>query len=92
MQCQNLNNSIVVYNEILGKILEKHACLVENYIKTSKTPWWNLECQNARRHRRVFERDFRKNKSLENKPKFYAACKQANKVYSNKRENISKKN
>ena len=52
--CQNLNDSIVVYNDILSKILEKHAPLVQKY-KTSKTPWWNLECQNARRRRRVFE-------------------------------------
>ena len=70
LQCQNLNDSIVVYNDTLSKILEKHAPLVEKYIKTSKTPWWNLECQNARRRRRVFERAFRKKKSLENKSKF----------------------
>ena len=36
---QNSNDSIVVYNDILSKILEKHAPLVEKYIKTSKTPW-----------------------------------------------------
>ena len=41
---------------------------------------WNLECQNGRRRRKVFERAFRKNKSLENKSKFYVARKQANKV------------
>ena len=39
LQCQNLNYSIVVYNDILGAILEKHASLVEKYFKTSKTPW-----------------------------------------------------
>ena len=26
LQCQNLNDSIVVYHDILSKILEKHAC------------------------------------------------------------------
>ena len=73
LQCQNLNDSIVVYNDILSKIFEKHAPLIKKkklYIKTSKTPWWNLECQNARRRRRVFERAFWTNKSLENKSKF----------------------
>ena len=90
LQCQSLNDSIVVCNDILSKILEKHAPLVEKYIKTSRTPWWNLECQNARRRRRVFERAFRKNKSLENKSKFYAACKQANKVYGIEREKYFK--
>ena len=54
-------------------------------------PWWNSECQNARRRRKVFERAFRKNKSLENKSKFYAACKQANKIYCIEREKYSKK-
>ena len=39
IQSQKLNDSIVVYNVILGTILEKHALLVERYIKTSKTPW-----------------------------------------------------
>ena len=83
LQCQNLNDYNVVYNDILSKILKKHAPLVEKYIKTStvKRQWWNSECQNARKRRRVFERAFRKNKSLENKSKFYAACKQANLVY-----------
>ena len=90
LQCQNFNDSIVVYNDILSKILEKHAPLVEKYIQTSKTPWWNLGCQNARGRRRVFERAFRKNKSFENKSKFYAACKQANKVYSIEREKYFK--
>ena len=90
LQCQNLNDSIVVYNDILSKILEKHAPLVEKYIKTSKTPWWNLECQNARRRRRVFKRGFRKNRSSENKSKFYAACKHANKVYCIEREKYFK--
>ena len=92
LQCQNLNDSIVVYNDILSKIIEKHAPLVQKYIKTSKTPWWNLECQNARRRRRVFERPFWKNKSLENKSKFYAACKQANKIYCIEREKYFKEN
>ena len=90
LQCQNLNNSIVVYHDILSKIIEKHAPLVQKYIKTSKTPWWNSECQNARRRRRVFERAFRKNKSRENKSKFYAACKQANKIYCIEREKYFK--
>ena len=36
-KCQNFNDSIVVHNDILSKILEKHALLVEKYIKTSKT-------------------------------------------------------
>ena len=90
LQCQNLNDSIVVYHDILSKILEKHAPLVQKYIKTSKTPWWNSECQNARRSRRVFERAFRKNKSLENKSKFYAACKQANKIYCIERKKYFK--
>ena len=88
LQCQNLNDSIVVC--MLSKILEKHAPLVQKYIKTSKTPWWNSECQNARRRRRVFERAFIKNKSLENKSKFYAACKQANKIYCIEREKYFK--
>ena len=85
LQCQNLNDSIVVYHDILRKILEKHALLVQKYIKTSKTPWWNLECQNARRSRRVFERAFRNNKS-----KFYAACKHTNKIYCIEREKYFK--
>ena len=48
LQCQNLNDSIVVFNDILQAILEKQAPLVEKYIKTSKMSWWNLECRNAR--------------------------------------------
>ena len=90
LQCQNLNDSFVVHNDILSKILEKHAPLVEKYTKTSKMPWWNLKRQNARRRRRVFERAFRKNKSLENKSKFDTACKQANKEYGMERENYFK--
>ena len=39
---------------------------------------------------KVFERAFRKNKSLENKSKFYATCKQANKVYCIEREKYFK--
>ena len=58
LQCQNLNDSIVVYNNLLSKILGKHTPLVEKYIKTSKTPWWNFECQNARRRRRIFKEIF----------------------------------
>ena len=38
LQYQNSNDFIVVYNDILSKILEKHAPLFEKYIKTSKTP------------------------------------------------------
>ena len=85
-----MNDSIVVCHDILSKILEKHAPLVEKYIKTSKKPRWNLGCQNARRRKRVLERAFWKNKSLENKSKFYAACKQANKVYGIEREKYFK--
>ena len=88
LQCQNLNDFIVVYNDVLSKILEKHALPVQKYIKTSKTSWWNLECQNARRCKRGFDRAFQKSKSLENKPKFYAASEQANKVYSIEREKV----
>ena len=55
---QNLNDSIVVYNGILSKILEKHAPLAEKNIKSSKTPWWNLECQYVRRRRRVLKELF----------------------------------
>ena len=58
LQCLYLNDSIVVCNNIFDTILEKNAPLVEKYIKTSKTPRWNLECQNARRQRRPFERTF----------------------------------
>ena len=90
LKCQNLNDSIVIHNGILSKILQKHASLVEKYIKTSKTPCWNLECQNARGCKRVFERAFRKNKSFKNKSKFYAACKQANKVHGIEREKYFK--
>ena len=32
LQCQNLNDSIVVYNDILSKIFEKHAPLIEKKI------------------------------------------------------------
>ena len=39
LQCQNLNVFFVVYNDILGTILEKHAMVVEKYIKTFKTSW-----------------------------------------------------
>ena len=49
-----------------------------------------MECQNAKRQRRVFERAFRKNKSLENKSKYYAACKHANEVYVIEREKYFK--
>ena len=67
--------------DILNTILQQLAPPVEKYyIKTSKTPWWNLKYQNARRQRRFFEKVFRKNKSLENKSKYYAACKHANEV------------
>ena len=49
-----------------------------------------MGCQNARRRRRVFKRALWKNKFLENKSKFYAACKQANKVYDIKRKKYFK--
>ena len=54
LQSKNLNDSIVVYNDMLSKILEKHAPLVEKYIKTSKTPWWNSKCQNAKKTQKSF--------------------------------------
>ena len=92
LQCQNLNDSIVVYLDILGKILEKHAPLVQKYIKTSKTPWWNLECRNARRSRRVFERTFRKNKSFVINLNFMQHVNRLIKSIALKEKNISKKN
>ena len=49
-----------------------------------------MECQNARRRRRVFERAFRKNKSQKNKSKFYSACKQANEVHCIERKKYFK--
>ena len=46
LQCQNLNDSSVVYNDILSKILEKDAPLVEKYIKTKSKLKLNCECLN----------------------------------------------
>ena len=36
LQCQNLNNSIAVYHDILSKIIEKHALLFKNISKHLK--------------------------------------------------------
>ena len=88
LQCQNLNDSIVAYNDTFGTILERQARLNEKYIKTTKTPWSNIECQHARK--KVFQKAFEKNKFLENKSKYNAACKHANEVNGIERENYFK--
>ena len=49
-----------IYRSPLGTILEKHAPLVEKYIKTCETPWSNLDCQNARTRRSVLKKLFKK--------------------------------
>ena len=75
---------------MLTEIIDKHALLSEKNFRVSRTPWWNSECQNARRKRRAAERAFRKIKSSQNKLKYYEACSLAQKIYLTQREQYYK--
>ena len=90
MKCQNSNDAANVYNKLLTEIIDKHAPLSEKNFRVSRTPWWNSECQNARRKRRAAERAFRKIKSSQNKRKYYEACSLAQKIYLTQREEYYK--
>ena len=63
---------------------------LKKIFRVSRTPWWNSECQNARRKRRAAERAFRKIKSSQNKLKYYEACSLAQKIYLTQREEYYK--
>ena len=84
MKCQNSNDAANVYNKLMTEIIDKHEPRV------FRTPWWNSECQNARRKRRAAERAFRKIKSSQNKLKYYEACSLAQKICLTQREEYYK--
>ena len=76
-------NAVVLYNEVLLKVLDLHAPLREFTIREDQPAWITKDCQQAKAIRRKLERT--KDKSNDQKHAYNRACKNATTVLNTAR-------
>jgi len=82
----SIETAVAAYNNELQRIIDLHAPVQKYYVKNNSQPWWNKECQDARRERRRAERCYRKNRTLETRLLYKHKCNKAASVIHSARE------
>jgi hypothetical protein len=54
-----LDEAVKLFNDVLEVTLEKHAPLKSGQFRTDRSPWWNSDCQDARREKRKAKRNIK---------------------------------
>ena len=83
-------SSIILYNQELERILNKHAPLLEFSVNPNRSTWMNTACQMARRKRRKAERDHKRLQTEDSKNKYRKAYKEAEAVINRTRNTYYK--
>ena len=72
--CSDLNGLVHQYNKVLLELIEKHAPLkIRQVTDRPKVPWINQDFKVAKIKRRKIEKEWRKNKTSENRKKYNSA-------------------
>ena len=61
----SVDHAINVYENVVQSILDKHAPLTTKTFKLNRSPWWDPNCQQAKKDMKKAQRKFYKNKNDE---------------------------
>ena len=84
-QFKDLENTVKLYNDVLSSLIDHHAPLIRKTVKARQNNWWNNSCDEARRKRRVAERQYKKARNILTKARYNEECKKAEKVINETR-------
>ena len=70
----SLDYAVKTYFDVIKCILDKHAPVISKSFRTNRSPWWDKNCQEARRKKRRAKRLLKKHKNEESKALYNEVC------------------
>ena len=82
----SLDQAVELYHNSVQYVLNTHAPLISRSFIVGKSPWWNNDCQNARRERRKAKRKLDKFTTADYKDTFNEKCVDAEIIINRARD------